>query len=83
MGLPALLCIPKRTQNFSKWICSCIQLTDTYWVAGTVKTFCQDEINRCLPIISCDSNKQIQFPKHCSKYRYRAVCGIYIVFPGT
>jgi len=40
-GLPTLPCIHKRTQNFSQWICSCIQPTSTHSVAWTVKPFCQ------------------------------------------
>ena len=64
--LPSWPCIHKRTQNFSQWICSCIQVTGTYSVAWTVQPFHQTQIKRCLPIISSDSNKQIQFPNHCS-----------------
>jgi hypothetical protein len=41
-------CIPfprihKRTQNLSKWICPCIQLTGTHSVVWTVQPFCQTQ----------------------------------------
>ena len=55
----------------------------TYSVDWTVQPFCQTQINRCLPIISSESNKLIHFPKHCSQSRYRAALGIYVVFTGT
>ena len=79
-GLSALPCIHKITQNFSQSICSCIELRGTYSFAWTVQPFCQTQINRCRHIISSDSNKQIQFPKYCSKSRYQAVLGIYLYF---
>jgi len=41
----------------------------------------QTQINSCLPIISCDSNKQIQFPKQHSKSRYLAALAFMLYFP--
>jgi len=42
-GLPPFPRIHKRTQNFSKWICSCIQVKGTSSVARTVQPFCQTQ----------------------------------------
>ena len=82
-GLLPLSRSHKKTQNFSKWICSCIQVKGTYSFTWTFQPFSQTQISKCLPIISSDRNKLMQFPEHCSKYRFLAVFGIYVVFPGT
>jgi len=43
-------------------------------------TFLSDPNQQVPPTISPDNNRQIQFPKHCPQFRYRAVLGICVVF---
>ena len=82
-GLSSLHHVHKKTKNFSKWTCSCIQLKGTYSVTWTLQSFCQTQINSCLPIISSDSNTLFQFLKHCSKHSHQMVLGIYVIIHRT